>query len=421
VEEETRRVESSVPESGCAPRRFLPNSRTTDSMPPITLNRRRFLGCSAAAGLALSQGRVAEAAATGEANAPVRIGLIGLGTRGTNLLRTFLDLPGVSVVAVCDADPKHRLRGQGIVEKASEHRPDALERPIQLLERDDIDAVAVALPCDRHADVYSSALRAGKHLYAEKPLGLTPGECDRLIDESARASALAVHVGFQRRSNPRYREGVERVRRGELGTLIEGTGTWVSSNGPMSGHADWLAHRERSGDWMVEQAVHVWDVFHWLAGGPPVRAYGHGRRDRFHHLQPDRDVTDHYAVHLEWADGFHVGFLHSWAAPADDRFTGVSLQVMGTEGGLDLGSGALTFRDKSRPRQTIHPGVQADTRMALQAFLAAARSAEPVPPPLTLAEARDATLTGLLVRKAVDERRVVTLEEIRAEGRTTVV
>jgi myo-inositol 2-dehydrogenase / D-chiro-inositol 1-dehydrogenase len=182
----------------------------------------------------------------------------------------------------------------------------------------------------------------------------------------------------------------------------------------MNGHGDWLARRARSGDWMVEQAVHVWDVFHWLAGGPPVRAFGRGRRDLFTRLQPGRDVTDHYSVQLEWADGFHVSFLHSWAAPADDRFTGVTQQVMGTEGGLDFSSGALTFRDRSRPRQTLHPGSQADTQAALQTFLGAIRSGQGADSaaPIRLLEAREATLTGLLVRKAVDEGRVVSREEI---------
>jgi predicted dehydrogenase len=131
-------------------------------------------------------------------------------------------------------------------------------------------------------------------------------------------------------------------------------------------------------------------------------------------------VTDHYSVQLEWASGFHVSFLHSWVAPADDRFTGTTLQVMGTEGGLDFTTGAMTFRDKSRPRQVIHPGNQPDTRLALQAFLGSVRSEAPLPAPLSLAEARDATLTGLLVRKAVDERRVVTLDEIRSRSAGTV-
>lgn len=381
-------------------------------MPPIALNRRRFLGCSAAAGLALSQGRVADASGS----APVRVGLVGLGTRGTTLLRTFLELPGVSVVVVCDPEARHATRGQGIVEKATGARPVAVDEAARVFERSDVDAVALALPNDEHAEAASAALRAGKHLYAEKPLALSLHECDRLMAEAAEAPELAVHIGFQRRSNPRYREGAERLRRGELGSLIEGTATWVSSNGPMNGHGDWLARRARSGDWMIEQAVHVWDVLHWVAGGPPARAHGQGRRGLFARQQPGRDVTDHYSVQLEWADGFHATFLHSWVAPADDRFTGTTLQVMGTDGGLDFTSGALTFRDKGRPRQVIQPGVQPDTRFALQAFLAAVRSDGAVPPPLTLAEARDATLTGLLVRKAVDERRVVTIDEVLSES-----
>src|SRR3984957_15694400 len=266
-------------------------------MPPISLNRRRFLGCSAAAGLALSQGRMAEAA--GEVR-PVRLGLIGLGTRGTSLLRTLLELPAAQVVAVCDAESKHLLRGLGIVEKARGHRPDAYESQGPLLERSDLDAVVVALPCDRHAEAYLAALGAGKHLYAEKPLGLTKAECAQLIGAAAARPELALHVGFQRRSNPRYRAAVELIHQGELGPLIEGTAAWVSSNGPMNGHDGWLGRRARSGDWMVEQAVPVWGIFPWIAGGVPARAYGQGRRDLFAAEQPARDVTDHYAVQLEW-------------------------------------------------------------------------------------------------------------------------
>jgi predicted dehydrogenase len=382
-------------------------------MPPITLNRRRFLGCSAAAGLALSQGKVGEGA---EGAATVRVGVIGLGTRGTSLLRTLLELPAVQVVAVCDNDPRHRLRGQGIVERAKGSRPEALENPRDVVDRNDVDAVAVALPCDLHASVYADALAAGRHLYAEKPLATTLAGCQLLLAASESNPGAIVHVGFQRRSNPRYRDGLALIREGELGSLVEGRGAWLSSNGPMTGHGGWLGLRERSGDWMVEQAVHAWDVFNWIAGGPPSRAFGQGRRDLFTDRQPGRDVTDHYSVQLEWPCGFHVSFLHSWVAPADDRFTGVTLQVMGTAGGLDLGTGALTFRGKERPRQTLHPGNQADTRLALQTFVDAIRDKGHTPPPLSLAEARDATLTGLLVRTAVDERRVVTMDEIRAGG-----
>jgi myo-inositol 2-dehydrogenase/D-chiro-inositol 1-dehydrogenase len=381
-------------------------------MPPITLNRRRFLGCSAAASLALSQGNLAEAAGIDADASPVRLGVIGVGNRGTALLRTVLELPGTPIVAVCDLEPKHRQRGQGIVEKARGHRPDAFDDPRRVLDRSDIDAVIVAIPCDAHEAVYCDAIMAGKHLYAEKPLALTLDGCDRLIALADRATKLTFHVGFQRRSNPRFREGVELIGRGELGPLIEARATWTSSNGPMNGHGGWLGRRDRSGDWMVEHAVHVWDILQWFKGESPVRASGWGRRGLFAKTDPLRDVTDHYGVELEWADGFHASFVQSWVAPADDAFTGSSVRVMGEQGGFDFVNGGLTFRDRSRPRQTIHPGPQADTRMALEAFLASVRSDSTITPPISLADARAATKTGLLVRKAVDLERVVGLDEI---------
>ena len=385
-------------------------------MPPIALNRRRFLGCSAAASLALSQGTLAEADPAAAEATPVRLGLIGIGNRGTALLRALLDLPAAQVVGVCDPEPKHRLRGQGIVEKVQGRRPEAVEDPRRLLERPDVDAVIAAVPCDLHESIGCETLRAGKHLYAEKPLALTLAGCDRLCLEASRRPALAVHVGFQRRSNPRFREGVERIQGRELGPLIEARATWTSSNGPLSGHGGWLGRRDRSGDFMVEQAVHIWDVLHWLHGDLPVKAAGWGRRGLFAQQDPGRDVTDHYAVELEWADGFRASLLQSWVAPAADGFTGSTLRVLGEAGGLDFGAGSLTFRDRQKPRQTIHPGPQNDTRLALLDFLTSVRAEKPLPQPITLAEAKNATLTGLLVRKAVDERCVVTMEEIRAEA-----
>ncbi|HMF37390.1 MAG TPA: gfo/Idh/MocA family oxidoreductase, partial [Isosphaeraceae bacterium] len=82
-------------------------------MPPIALNRRRFLGCSAAASLALSQGTLVEADPANAGAKTVRLGLIGIGNRGTALLRALLELPAAQVVGVCDLEPKHRMRGQG--------------------------------------------------------------------------------------------------------------------------------------------------------------------------------------------------------------------------------------------------------------------------------------------------------------------
>ncbi len=383
-------------------------------MPPIQLNRRRFLGCSAAASLALSQGNLAQAAALDGEIHPVRLGLVGIGNRGTALLRSLLELPGTEVVAVCDSERKHRQRGEGIVEKARAKRPESFIDPRNVFDRDDVDAVVVALPCDAHDQVYADALAAGKHLFAEKPLAITLDGCDRLIAAQASSTNLTVHVGFQRRSNPRFRQAIEVIGRGELGPLVEARASWTSSNGPITGHDGWLGRRERSGDWMVEQGVHIWDVLHWLKGALPEKATGWGRRDLFASVDKQRNVTDHYSVDLEWADGFRASFVQSWISPAGEGFTGSSLRVLGEQGGFDFTSVRLTFRDRNSPSRTIAPGPQPDTRLALEAFLTSVRSSSPLPPPLALEDARAATRVGLLVRKAVEENRTVEIGEISA-------
>ena len=98
---------------------FFGTALEPDTMPPIRMNRRRFIGCSAAASLALGQGGLAEAVLVDGQATPVRLGVIGLGNRGTALLRSLLEIPGTPIVAVCDTEAKHRLRAQGIVDKGA--------------------------------------------------------------------------------------------------------------------------------------------------------------------------------------------------------------------------------------------------------------------------------------------------------------
>lgn len=372
-------------------------------MTPIRVNRRHFLGASAAAGLALTN------PVTGTEGRAVRIGLIGLGNRGTNLLRTILELPGAEIIALADPDPRATRRATGICQKAGRAIPAVFEDAASLTSREDVEAILAAVPCDLHATAAREAIAGGKHLYLEKPLAPTLAECDSIRSAAAQRPDLNVHVGFQRRSNPRVREAIELIQSGELGEIVGCRGHWISSHGPVAGHDGWLACRARSGDWMVEQAVHLWDLLHWTLGSPPVVATGHGQRAE----RPDRDVTDWYHVVLGWDQpSISVAFTQSWI-DAPDGEAGVSLKVVGARGSVELHSGVVAFRD-GRPRRVIQPGMVADTRLALAGFLAAVRSPEPPPPPVRLAEAREATRIGLLVREAVDAglRRAVFMGEI---------
>ncbi len=149
-------------------------------------SRRSFLhaATAAAAGAALTS----KLARGGEPDRTLRIGMVGVGGRGTGLLSTMLQFSGVQVPAVCDIVPERAERAQGMVEKATGTRPEAYtqgQRDWQrLLERDDLDAVLTATPWDWHAPIMVAAMKAGKYAATEVPAAVTVEECWELVRTS---------------------------------------------------------------------------------------------------------------------------------------------------------------------------------------------------------------------------------------------
>ena len=102
-------------------------------------------------------------------NSKIRVGIIGVGGRGTALLRRILKSPGVEVAAICDIDEMARLRAAA---RASEHQPDLIYDFRELLDRKDIDAIFVATPVNLHKEMAVATLEVHKNLYLEKPMGI---------------------------------------------------------------------------------------------------------------------------------------------------------------------------------------------------------------------------------------------------------
>jgi predicted dehydrogenase len=139
-------------------------------------NRREFLG----AGLLAVQGRA-------PLNRLVRVGFIGVGSRGTSLLRTTLRFP-VEIPAVGDIDEAALERAAGLIEKAGRKRPETYGRGVddwkRLVARDDLDAVITAAPWELHAPMCVGAMRAGKYAASEVPAAVTLQQCWDLVDTS---------------------------------------------------------------------------------------------------------------------------------------------------------------------------------------------------------------------------------------------
>jgi predicted dehydrogenase len=156
--------------------------------------------------------------ATAAANERVRVAVIGLRSRGTDLARLFAANSGAEVPAVCDVDDAMFEKPLRVVEKIAGKSPRIEKDFRRLLDDKTIDAVAVATPDHWHAMLTVFACQAGKDVYVEKPASHNVVEGRRMV-EAARKYNRVVQLGTQRRSTPHVREAIEYVRSGALGKV----------------------------------------------------------------------------------------------------------------------------------------------------------------------------------------------------------
>jgi len=368
-----------------------------------SMPRRSFL--SAAAGALAAAPLMAAGARS--SNETLGVGLIGVGSRGTALLQNLLQIPGVEVRAICDVDAKHLENAAKLVEGAGQKRPKLSSDGSwkDILAADGLDAIVSAIPCDLHAQCYLDAIAAGKDLYGEKPMCLNRADLDAVV-KAVRASKQIVQIGHQRRADPHFIEPITAVHRGEIGDLIEGRILWSNSWGPLYG---WFGQRKRSGDWIVEQAVHNWDVLNWAVNASPVKAMAMGRDDLFRERQPDRDVHDYYAGVVEYPGKVFVNIVHSWVAPS--KFNEEYTRLIGAKGGVDFNSGTFSYRpDLKKPDQQLGGPETNNTLLSLKAFVNSVQTrSEPV---CTVEQGRDAVLACLLVRASVDAGAAISIDQV---------
>ena len=257
-------------------------------MPAKPITRREFIRTLAAFSTtaALSSFRVLGA------NDRVRLGFIGLGNRGDQVLDAFLKQSDAEVVAVCDIyDPYLDFAAQKIgtnLKRFKDYR--------QLLALKDVDAVIIATPDHWHALQTIHACEAGKDVYVEKPTSLRVAEGGAMV-EAVKRHGRVCQAGLNRRSSAMCREAAEFVRGGGLGKVTGARcfhiqNEWPKGIGkppdsaPPAGF-DWEAwmgpapkvpyNRNRglyqfrwffdySGGQVTNMGIHYLDMIHWALG-----------------------------------------------------------------------------------------------------------------------------------------------------------
>lgn len=176
------------------------------------ITRRQLVQAALAA---LSAGAFARSASSAQAE-PIHHGVIGLGGQGRAHCEVFSGLDGCRVVAVCDVDPERRDAAvQALAERG---KPQEYEDFRDLLAEGSIDTVSIAT-CDHwHVPIALGALRAGKHVYVEKPCSHNLRE-GHLLEEAAKHTGLCVQHGTQSRCGEGVRRAVAYLREGGIGEV----------------------------------------------------------------------------------------------------------------------------------------------------------------------------------------------------------
>ena len=177
--------------------------------------RRRFLQSSVVTSAALATA----ASARADAGQKVIVGVIGPGGMGTNHLSLLGVRKDVEIAYVCDVDTRRLEAAVKVVEKATGKAPRAVKDMRTVYEDKTVDAVFITTPDHWHTPAALLALKAGKHVYVEKPVSHNIRE-GRLLVEAQRKSGKVVQVGTQSRSTAFLHEAIARLKAGEIGDIL---------------------------------------------------------------------------------------------------------------------------------------------------------------------------------------------------------
>ncbi|GMU20767.1 MAG: dehydrogenase [Phycisphaerae bacterium] len=364
------------------------------------MTRRRFSAGMVAAGAAVSTVRRSARAALG-ANERIRLGIIGTGNRGDQLLDAFKSQPDAQIAALCDVYAPYldfaREKAGGEPFIAKDYR--------DLLDRRDLDAVVIATPDHWHALQFVDACAAGKDIYVEKPLSLVVTEGRTMVD-AARRHRRITQMGVQRRSAPICQKAVQLIREGAIGqvTVVRcfhlanefPMGMGAASDGPPPEglHWDmWLGpaprvafnrnrclykfrwFRDYSGGQMTNFGTHYIDMIQWALGADaPLGVFSAGGR---YAVEDNREVPDTAETVWEYPGGTLVIFSQYNANGASATAQPAEIEFRGTKGTLYYSGGKITVVPQEVRIEPMPASNPLDRKEAARQWNARKRTGEP--------------------------------------------
>lgn len=264
------------------------------------------------------------------ANGNVNVAVIGLGWPGQRHLEGYLQIPFVTVAAICDMSEalltSTHARFPAIATATTDYQ--------SILARPDIDAVSICLPNWLHTPISIEAIQAGKHVLCEKPLANTLAEGERLT--------AAVHASdriFMLALNNHFRVEIQALKRtidvGTLGEIYYAKTGWMRRRwaGTVRG---WFMEKEKSGGGpLIDLGVHMLDLALWLMGSPKAARVSGAVYDKLaKEMEPllgPLDIEDLGAGMIHLDNGATIYLETSWGGYIEREH--VFTELLGTRGG----------------------------------------------------------------------------------------
>lgn len=365
----------------------------------MNTNRRSFLVGSAAAARSVF--------AQTEPRIPTAV--IGVGNRGLHLVRGVLQQPNAKVAAVCDIKADRLDQAASV---AARDNPAATKEWRTIIDRRDIEAVYVATPPHLHAEMAIAALKAGKHVYCEKPIGVTAVQVRAVVDVARNSNRVFVS-GQQLRSMKRVGETVRKIHEGAIGDVIMVKAQrHASSDLAHDGSsADWYFDVTKSGGYLIEQSVHNLDLCNWVIGAHPVRAAGFGATLLYKNDPPGRTIFDCGILAFDYPKGVKMSFTQNVFHPRTMPNGNQYVYVYGTKGAVDLMQTATLYPlDREGTPSVLVEKQQEEQHGHITAFYDCITKGAKNPADVIVGAT--AALTSILGHEAMVKEKVVTWSDL---------
>ena len=339
--------------------------------------------------------------------------VMGLNGRGQVLARNFMRSKNTEVAYLCDVDANVLAKARGEMQQDAARAPKPIADFRRALDDKDVDAIAIAAPDHWHTPAAILALKAGKHVYLEKPGSHNPREVELLVSAQQKYGRL-VQIGNQQRSAVRSIEAVQAIREGAIGrpylarawyantrgTIGRGsrrrfrpTSTSSCGRDPRSRtpyrdnivHYNWHWFRRWGTGEICNNGTHEIDVARWALGVEyPTRVSSAGGR---YHFEDDWEFTDTQEVVFEFDGGRTIVWQGQSCNGTQILGRGRGAQVLGTNGSIVLDRGGYVLYDvkgvvvREAPEPAIADGLDfagndAHTTAHIENFANAVRTGE---------------------------------------------